>query len=265
MTNPPPGSPDQPMIRPWPLESVWLDSVASLPGLTVELLPEVDSTNSELMRRARIGRHETVLLVADRQTAGRGRLGRVWQSEPGASLTFSLGLPFQPRTWLGLSLAVGVTIAEQLDPRVELKWPNDLWVGDAKLGGILIETAPMGGDPTLRHVIIGIGLNVRAPTAAGLSTSPAWVQQLRPELDAGAVLSAVMPSLAAALRCFRDDGFEPFRDRYRRRDTLAGREVRLSDGMAGRACGVDGQGALLVHTAAGTVAVTSSEVSIRPA
>jgi hypothetical protein len=121
-----------------------------LPGFTVEAVAEIDSTNTELMRRARAGLIPPVLLVAERQTAGRGRLGRPWQSaqqggDDAASLTFSLGLPLAPRDWSGLSLAVGVSVAESLDPsgdaKVALKWPNDLWVDDRKLAGILIETA----------------------------------------------------------------------------------------------------------------------------
>ena len=90
-----------------------------LPGFTVEVVPEVDSTNSELMRRARAGRTEPVLLVAERQSAGRGRLGRSWNSKQGDSLMFSLGLPLAPADWSGLSLAVGVSLAESLDSRTE--------------------------------------------------------------------------------------------------------------------------------------------------
>src|SRR4051812_25393713 len=96
------------------------------------------------MRRARAGEMDPVLLVAERQTSGRGRLGRGWRSAPGESLTFSLGLKLGPADWSGLSLAVGVSLAETLHPRIQLKWPNDLWVGDRKLGGILIETASFG-------------------------------------------------------------------------------------------------------------------------
>jgi BirA family biotin operon repressor/biotin-[acetyl-CoA-carboxylase] ligase len=77
----------------WPAEAIWEAVAPLLPGFTVEILPELDSTNSELMRRSRDGRSEPVLLVAQRQTAGRGRLGRGWQSAAGDSLTFSLGVP----------------------------------------------------------------------------------------------------------------------------------------------------------------------------
>ena len=163
-----------------------------LRGFTVEVLPEVDSTNSELLRRFKGNagapyRPEPLLLVAERQSAGRGRLGRSWQSERGASLTFSLGLPLQPTDWSGLSLAVGVSVAESLDPpptrqphrggqhRIGLKWPNDLWLttaqGERKLAGILVETASWEG---LRYVVIGVGVNIEPVTlATGAETAAA--------------------------------------------------------------------------------------------
>ena len=100
----------------WPAEAVWEAVAPLLPGFTVEVLPSIDSTNTELMRRARAGQTEPTLLVAEQQTAGRGRLGRVWQSDVGASLMLSLGLPMAPRDWSGLSLAVGVSVAESLQP-----------------------------------------------------------------------------------------------------------------------------------------------------
>jgi BirA family biotin operon repressor/biotin-[acetyl-CoA-carboxylase] ligase len=104
----------------WPAEAIW-QAVAPLEeGFTVEVLPQIDSTNTELMRRARAGRAEPVLLVAENQTAGRGRLGRGWSSSPADSLTFSLGLPLAPADWSGLSLAVGASLAESLHPEVRL-------------------------------------------------------------------------------------------------------------------------------------------------
>src|SRR5687768_3661246 len=107
----------------WPAEAIWEAVASRLAGFTVEVLPEVDSTNSELMRRARAGQAEPVLLVAERQSAGRGRLGRSWSSPAGESLTFSLGLALAPADWAGLSLAVGVALAESLHPELRLKWP----------------------------------------------------------------------------------------------------------------------------------------------
>jgi BirA family transcriptional regulator, biotin operon repressor / biotin---[acetyl-CoA-carboxylase] ligase len=168
-----------------------------LPGVVVEALARCDSTNSELLRRARTiaGRRRDevapTLLVAEHQTRGRGRRNRPWLSAPGASLTFSLALPLAPADWSGLSLAVGVALAEALDPldppdplattprsapRIGLKWPNDLWLWEGagrgrKLGGILIETVAVGAH---RIAVVGVGLNVR-PLADRSAEVPADV------------------------------------------------------------------------------------------
>jgi BirA family biotin operon repressor/biotin-[acetyl-CoA-carboxylase] ligase len=249
----------------WPAEAIWEAVAPLLPGFTVEILPEVDSSNSELMRRARAGQLEPVLLVAERQTAGRGRLGRAWQSAPGDSLTFSLGLPLAPADWSGLSLAVGVSLAESLHPAVQLKWPNDLWLRDRKLGGILIETASFGqGMASGRQAVIGVGLNIAPRSAEGLSTPPAALHELLPGLDAPAALLRVIPPLVRDLQAFAQAGFAPFHARFDARDVLRDRPVTLSDGTEGTAHGVGEDGSLLVHTAAGLHAVGSSEVSVRP-
>jgi BirA family transcriptional regulator, biotin operon repressor / biotin---[acetyl-CoA-carboxylase] ligase len=245
-----------------PVEAIWQAVYPLLPDFTVEVLPEVDSTNTELMRRARAGRLEPVLLVAEHQSAGRGRLGRAWASSPGDSLTFSLGLPLAPADWSGLSLAVGVSIAESLHPQAGLKWPNDLWVADRKLGGILIETASFGA---ARYAVIGCGLNIAPRPGDGLSTRPAALRDLLPGIDAGAALLRIAAPLVQAVKAFELAGFAPFQLRFNARDVLRERAVTLSDGTAGTAHGVSESGALLVHTAAGMRAVTSSEVSVRPA
>ena len=250
----------------WPAEAIWEAAAPLLPGFTVEVLRETDSSNTELMRRARAGRPEPVLLVAEAQTAGRGRLGRDWRSAPGASLTFSLGLPLAPADWSGLSLAVGVSVAESLHADVRLKWPNDLWLADRKLGGILIETASFGeGSAGSRYAVIGIGINVLAAPTEGLSTPPAGVQELLPQADAAAVLERIALPLVRDVLAFERAGFAPFRARFAARDTLRDRPVTLSDGTSGTARGVGEDGSLLVHTAAGLQAISSSEVSVRPA
>jgi BirA family biotin operon repressor/biotin-[acetyl-CoA-carboxylase] ligase len=250
----------------WPAEAIWEAVAPLLPGFTVEVLREIDSTNSELMRRARAGRTEPVLLVAEQQTAGRGRMGRDWQSAAGASLTFTLGLPLAPADWSGLSLAVGTSVAESLNPAVRLKWPNDLWLQDRKLGGILIETASHGqGGSGARHAAIGIGINIAPRDGTGLATAPAALRELLPGVEAGEVLERLALPLVRDVLQFARTGFGPFRERFQARDALRGRPVVLSDGTSGTAQGVDEGGALLVHTAAGLQAVSSSEVSVRPA
>ncbi|MDM0090978.1 MULTISPECIES: biotin--[acetyl-CoA-carboxylase] ligase [unclassified Variovorax] len=239
-----------------------------LPGFGVEVVAEIDSTSTELMRRARQGSVAPVLLVALRQTAGRGRLGRPWQSAQLSSLTFSLGLPLAPRDWSGLSLAVGVSVAESLDPGgaagLQLKWPNDLWREDRKLGGILIETALPQSESAQRYLVIGIGLNLGPREAEGLNTPPAWIGEWRPEASAGELLRAVVPPLVDTVQAFAERGFAPFAERFAQRDTLRGREVQLSDGTAGLCDGVGWGGELRVQTAAGLQVISSSEVSVRP-
>lgn len=271
----------------WPAEAVWEAVAPLLPGFTVEVLPSIDSTNTELMRRARAGQTEPTLLVAEQQTAGRGRLGRVWQSDVGASLMLSLGLPMAPRDWSGLSLAVGVSVAESLQPtlpplepgqppRIGLKWPNDLWLsGDRKLGGILVETAsfvaPQAAHPApahgtaTRYVVVGIGINVLPRSGEGMSMPPGSLQDVEPGLDAPAALLRIVPPLVAMLQGFEACGFAPVQPRFAARDVLQGRPVTLSDGQTGTAHGVGEDGALLVHTAQGMQAVTSAEISVRPA
>ena len=249
----------------WPAEAIWEQVAPLLPGFTVEVLPQLDSTNSELMRRARTGLVEPTLLVAEQQTAGRGRLGRAWQSQAGASLTFSLGLPLAPADWSGLSLAVGCSIAESLDPAVQLEWPNDLWVRDHKLGGILVETASFGAGDPRRHAVVGVGLNVALRPSEGLSTPAAALQELDPTADVASTLLRVALPLVQALQAFESFGFAPFQARFMARDALRDRPVALSDGTVGTAHGVGETGSLLVHTAAGMQAVSSSEVSVRPA
>jgi len=238
----------------------WL--AAACPGLVVEVVAEVGSTNIELMGRVRDGLAGPVLLVAEHQTAGRGRLGRAWSSQPGDSLTFSLALTLSPADWSGLSLAVGVVLAEALHPRVTLKWPNDLWLDGRKLGGILVETAASA--PGSRAAVIGVGLNLLAPAPEGLSTAPAGLRELLPAISAAQALQRVVAPLLDAVRAFERAGFAPFQPRFEARDALRGRAVRLSDGLEGVARGVAADGALLVHTAAGLQSVHSSEVSVRP-
>ena len=271
----------------WPAEAVWEAVAPLLPGFTVEVLPSIDSTNTELMRRARAGQTEPTLLVAEQQTAGRGRLGRVWQSDVGASLMLSLGLPMVPRDWSGLSLAVGVSVAESLQPtlpplepgqppRIGLKWPNDLWLsGDRKLGGILVETAsfvaPQAAQPATTHgtaaryVVVGIGINVLPRSGEGMSMPPGSLQDVEPGLDAPTALLRIVPPLVAMLQGFEACGFAPVQPRFAARDVLQGRPVTLSDGQTGTAHGVGEDGALLVHTAQGMQTVTSAEISVRPA
>ena len=253
----------------WPAEAIWEAVSPLLPTFSVEVVPEIDSTNTELMRRARAGQLEPVLLVAERQSAGRGRLGRTWSSGTGSayagtvlpSLTFSLGLPLAPHDWSGLSLAVGLSVVESLHPALRLKWPNDVWLQDRKMAGILIETASVG---EVRYAVIGVGINILPREVQGLSTPPAALCELLPNMDAPTALAQVAAPLVQAIRRFETDGFAPLRTAFHTRDLLYGRQLVCSDGVTGMARGVDASGALLVHTDSGLKKITSAEVSVRP-
>lgn len=293
----------------WGAEALWERLLPLLPGLSVEVLARVDSTNTRLLERARelSGTRDTpitrpgeleratpgpatphgrrgadvmpCLLVAEQQLRGRGRLGRDWVSSAGASLTFSLSLPLAPADWSGLSLAVGLALAEALDPladdaarpRIYLKWPNDLWLLDAsgggrKLGGVLIETVTVGRH---RMCVVGVGLNVLpqptpVPGAAELTHGYACVQELDAAATAPEVLARLAEPLVRGLLAFQADGFAPLVGRYARRDLLAGRAVTttLADVPAGVAEGVDERGALRVRSGE-LHHVVSGEVSVR--
>ena len=267
----------------WEAEAVWEAVSPLLPGFSVEVLPEIDSTNTELMRRAKAGQVEPILLVAEKQTAGRGRLGRDWRDlatrAPSSlpALTFSLGLPLSPQDWSGLSLAVGVSVAQSLHPAIGLKWPNDLWLKERKLAGILIETAVFNGQ---RFAVIGVGINLCEPkpmqasaTDTALRTSPAWLQELLPNISAPDAMLRVVPALIQTVLAFESYGFASFQARFNALDVLRDRTVTLHDGQAslseaartmGSAHGVNEHGALLVHTGHGMQVVSSSEVSVRP-
>ncbi|MFN0186366.1 MAG: biotin--[acetyl-CoA-carboxylase] ligase [Aquabacterium sp.] len=260
-------------------EALWLALSPSLPGLAVEVQAQVASTNTRLMERARAGDATPCLLVARHQSAGRGRLGRAWQSRPGDSLTFSLALPLARADIGGLSLAVGVALADALEPpsaatpRLRLKWPNDLLLagseGDAggnaagrKLGGILIEALARGGP---RIVVIGIGINLRALPSQGLSYGLASLDEINPAADAGGVLQQVVPPLVAALQRFDSAGFAPSMAAFARRDALAGRTVgtTLAEAPQGIADGVADDGALWLRVGPRRLRVVSGEVSVR--
>ena len=264
-----------PTALPWPTDALAAALGARRPGLRVEVWAEADSSNTRLLDRARGGDAAPCLLVVEHQTAGRGRLGRPWFADapaadgpPGpATLCVSLGLVLAPTDWSGLSLAVGVALAEALGPEVTLKWPNDLWLADGpgpgrKLGGVLIETLPLadGG----RYAVIGVGLNLAAPAPRpGLEQPVAGWREIDPKATADALLARIAAPLLDAVLAFERGGFAAFAARYAARDGLAGRTVQ-AQGLSGIAEGVDRDGALRLRTAEGAVAVRSGEVSVRP-
>ncbi len=236
--------------------------------MNIEFVQSIDSTNSELMRRAAAGDYSTVCLVAKEQTAGRGRLGRAWLSDE-HSLMFSLGLPLAPTDWSGLSLAVGLSIAESLHPSIQIKWPNDLWVDGQKLAGILIETTAIKDAPVgERYAVIGVGINLEAPEAAAAQAAldakvaPIGLRELIPSITAEATLERILQPLVDNIKNFEQRGWKPYASSFSKRDALQGLPIKLSSGMVGQYAGINDQGALMLQTDTGLQTIISHEVSV---
>jgi BirA family biotin operon repressor/biotin-[acetyl-CoA-carboxylase] ligase len=242
----------------------------SAAAVDVEVVAETGSTNADLMARAAQLTRPT-LLIAEHQSAGRGRAGRSWLSAPGDSLTFSLAWKFDgsPQRLLGLPLAVGVALAEALaalDVPVQLKWPNDVLKDGSKLAGILIETqrAPGGGT----WAIIGIGLNLLMPDqleeriGRAVAAAP-WLARMQRDT----LMAALLDALAASLGQFEQAGFCAFRARWDALHAWRGQSVAIVDHGAvvqqGVAAGVDDSGRLLLDNGGGRIAVLAGDVSLR--
>lgn len=243
--------------------------------LTLELLPRTDSTNSQLLARA--ATQDPQALLSELQTAGRGRRGRVWRSPFGANLNLSLAWSFGawPPQLSTLSLAVGVLCARALRrvglEGLALKWPNDLWLNRAKLGGILIEQRGEAGGAC--RVVIGIGLNVAMSEQQAGVIDQAWttvgegLRAVGRAVPSRSELAAVLiGTLLDGLEQFTADGFASFATEWSALDMTRGNAVTItgaSEALEGVARGVDIDGALLVETAQGTRAVHAGDVSLR--
>jgi BirA family biotin operon repressor/biotin-[acetyl-CoA-carboxylase] ligase len=250
------------------------DRLGPLAGrFDVDALAECDSTSSELMRRLARNAPSGSVVVADRQSAGRGRRGRAWLAEPDAGLTFSLLWKFAgpPARLAGLSLAVGVAAAMALEDLgvagVRLKWPNDILLGEAKLAGVLVE---LTSDRQGVQAIIGLGLNLRAPAAAGLDRPAAGLDAALERLpDRHDVLAALLVRLAGVLDAFAVDGFAGQKTAWLARHAWQDQPVSVAAEAeapyAGICRGVDDDGALLLETAAGLNRIYAGDVSLRRA
>ena len=262
---------------PEPLDAGRIDQVLSPAGLTFELHDEIDSTNRALAGHHHRHRH---FVLAEHQTAGRGRQGRTWFSPKYSSICLSFGYVFPGvlEQLRGLSLAVGVAAAETLRLEtglpIQIKWPNDLMRGDKKLGGVLIEVK--GSAPA--RAIIGLGLNVCLP--AELHESEAakkdaasgrgWTDLVADGNDLPSrtrLLTALAIALDRACQDYARSGFQPFAERWPRLDVLVGRMllVTLANGekREGMADGIAEDGSLWLQTDLGRIALNAAEVSVR--
>ena len=229
----------------------------SLPRAVV--FETVGSTLDEAHRLAASGSPAGTLVVADAQTAGRGRQGRSWRSEPGAGLWLTLvERPTDAAALDVLSLRIGVLLAPALDAfapaPVSLKWPNDLYVGSRKLAGILVEARWRDSRP--EWVAIGVGVNVRTPAGEPNATG------LRGGTSRLDVLDAIIPAIrqaAARVGPLTDDE----RSAFAARDLASGRPC--TDPVPGIVSGIDPTGALLVRSSDGVVAVRAGSLVLTEA
>jgi BirA family transcriptional regulator, biotin operon repressor / biotin---[acetyl-CoA-carboxylase] ligase len=232
----------------------------------VTVVPQTGSTNADLLEQARAGAAEGLVLVAEEQTQGRGRLGRAWSAPPRSSLTFSVllrpaGVPPSQLGWLPLLTGVAVAAAarDQAGVPASLKWPNDVLVGERKLAGILAEAH---GDA----VVVGVGLNVAlhqdelpVPGATSLLIEDAT------STDRAALLAAILAGLSRRYQAWRaDPEAGGLRADYLRRCATIGRDVRveLPGGavLTGTAGDVDDAGRLVVRAPGNLVAVGAGDV-----
>ena len=234
----------------------------------------VDSTNAELLRCSAPVRGVSVLL-AERQTGGRGRRGRSWASPLAAHVYLSVLRLFEGGLGrlAGLSLVAGVAVAEALHDlgftQAQLKWPNDVLVDGRKLVGLLAEGGGEYAGPA--RAVIGIGINVHMPPAFGEEITQPWVDLdalAGTVVDRNQVVAAVLARLLPALETFDRDGLAPFLPRYAALDMLAGQEVRVElDGQwqYGTALGLADDGALRVRIDGRERLLHAGEVSVRAA
>lgn len=240
--------------------------------IDVEAVAQTGSTNVDLMQRVS-SLHRPLLLVADRQTSGRGRAGRPWRATPQDCLTFSLAWRFERplHALLGLPLAVGVALAEALEVfgvPAQLKWPNDVLRDGAKLAGILIETASDGRSGHATWAVIGIGLNLEVPP--GLEEELQRAVGAAPELrkpPRETVLAIIASALVEVLGEFERRGFGAFVKRWDAFHAYAGQPVKVVDNgrtlHEGIAAGVDMMGRFLLDTEQGQIEVLAGDLSLR--
>jgi BirA family transcriptional regulator, biotin operon repressor / biotin---[acetyl-CoA-carboxylase] ligase len=241
----------------------------------LELLFDVDSTNSRLLAAAPPPPGTADVCLAELQHAGRGRRGRRWIAPFGGSVALSMAWSFAGGAQLSaLSLAAGVAVWRALVRAgahgVTLKWPNDIWFQDRKIGGVLTELRAESGGPA--HAVIGVGINVALGAAARRKIEASGVE-VAAVADACAaapsrnvLAGALLDELLSMLVEFERAGFAAFREDWMELDALGGRPAKVLLGptvISGTARGVDEDGALLLETQDGMRRFVSGEASLR--
>ena len=258
-------SPDAPLpaeVAPLLSDAAWMRLVGG---------GETASTNDDARSLAGDGAPEGTVVLASRQTAGRGRLGRTWDSPQGGAY-FSLVLrpPIPPSQAAPLALVIGLGIArglqEELGVEFSLKWPNDVGLSGGKLAGILLEMTAEAD--CVNWVVVGVGLNVRHPKGVRPSEKIAFLEDAAPGVRIAEVVAVALEGIARTYADWLRGGFSELRDQYEAHLSLIGEEVVVRDvggtvRAAGTVTGIDEEGRLLILGASGEEAVAAGEVTLR--
>lgn len=255
-----------------PLQLLDANKIMQHSGVDVESHQIIDSTNQQLLNKAAL-LNKGHSCFAEYQSAGRGRRGKKWVSPYGSHLYVSsywrLDAGIQAAS--GLSLVIGIAVARTLQAiginNVQLKWPNDVYVDNKKIAGILVEMIATAGGEC--HLVIGLGLNVNMPVQASVEIDQAWTdisQQLQVNVDRNELASAYLVHLVAVLEIFEQQGFAAFMAEWNQLDAFKAQKVNLlfaNKTQTGLNQGVDKTGALLIHIDGEVRSFTGGEVSLR--
>lgn len=221
----------------------------------VTVLPVIDSTNQYLLDRLSELQSGDAC-VAEYQQAGRGRRGRKWFSPFGSNLYLSMywRLEQGPAAAIGLSLVIGIVIAEVLQSlgadKVRVKWPNDLYLQDRKLSGILVELTGKTGDAA--QIVSGAGINLMMRRVESDVVNQGWIslQEAGISIDRNQLAACLIKELRAGFKLFENEGLAPYLGRWEKLDNFINRPVKLIIGdkeIFGISRGIDAQGALLLE------------------
>lgn len=245
---------------------------ARLDNGRLAVIPVIDSTNQYLLDRMDTLQSGDAC-VAEYQQAGRGRRGRQWFSPFGSNLYLSMywRLEQGPAAAMGLSLVIGIVLAEALQeqgaPDIRVKWPNDIFLDDRKLAGILVELTGKTGDAA--QIVIGAGINLamRAPAADVINQGWINLQEAGVSVDRNALSALIVNKMRTALVEFEQEGLAPFIERWARLDNFINRPVKLLIGdreIFGIARGIDQQGGLILEQDGVRKSWVGGEISLRP-
>ena len=253
------------------LDEALIHTHLETPGIAV--IPVIDSTNQYLLDR--MDQLESgFACVAEYQQAGRGRRGRKWFSPFGANLYLSMywRLEQGPAAAMGLSLVIGIVMAEVIQSlgaeNVRVKWPNDLYLNDRKLAGILVELTGKTGDAA--QIVMGAGINLGMRGEGTSEINQGWInlQEAGVRIDRNVLAARLITELRSALHCFEQEGLTPFLARWEVLDNFINRPVKLIIGekeIFGISRGIDSQGALLLEQDGVVKPWVGGEISLRSA